>query len=299
MDKSSEILNKDPIVVGIGTGEDYGAVTRKAVEHAGGLESVVGDGAVVIIKPNVVTGAKTDQGMVTDYRVVQEIVDLVKKCGAAKITIAEASTLGNMFQEARYHNIIGADLWDMNECGKEDCYEIQPIKGLTGKNFLIPKKYLDADVVIGAAKLKTHFEYDAVVSLSLKNSIGICPNSLYGEGYFKDQIHYMGLKEAIVDLNKIRKPDFVVIDGIVGGEGYGPLKARPVKSKVIFAGKDPVAVDTIALNFMGFTVEEVPHVKLADQEGLGVCDLNRIQIVGADLNTIKMKFRSAQDPALN
>lgn len=293
MSKLYDILPKETFV-GIGTGEDYATVTRKAVENAGGWESLASHGDTVIIKPNVVTRSETDQGIVTNYQVVQEIINMVKKYGVSEIIIAEASTFGNMFKEAQYHKIVGAQLLDLNECHKEDCYKVQPENSLTGKTFLIPKIYLDADVVIGAAKLKTHFEYDAVVTLSLKNSIGICPNSLYGTGYYKEELHYMGLKEAIVDLNKIRKPDFVVIDGIIGGEGYGPLKALPVKSNVIFAGKDPVAVDTVALNFMGFTVDEVPHVMLAGKEGLGVGNLDKIKIVGADLNSIKMKFKRAQ-----
>lgn len=154
---------------------------------------------------------------------------------------------------------------------------------------------MDADVVIGAAKLKTHFQSDAVVSLGLKLSMGVPPTPLYGSAGGKTMLHSMGLKEIIVDLNKIRRPDFVVIDGIVGGEGYGPLANTPVKSNVMFAGSDIVALDTVALTFMGFKVEEIPHVKLASDEGLGISDLSKIQIVGADLEKISMRFKRAYE----
>jgi uncharacterized protein (DUF362 family) len=89
------------------------------------------------------------------------------------------------------------------------------------------------------------------------------------------------------------KPDFFIIDGIVGGEGYGPLRNTPVDSQIVFAGRDPVALDTAAATFMGFTVDEIPHLKLASDEKLGISDLGSIKVVGADLDKIKMKFERA------
>lgn len=276
-------------IVGIGLGSDYPDVTRKAIENAGGLEGIIKENSTVVIKPNLVKPACLEDGIATDYRVVQEVVNIAKRCGAGKIIIAEATPYGNVFDIAMYNEISGAELFDMNDLGKESCYGLIPENSLTREVLFIPKVYMDADIVISVAKLKTHFEYDAGVTLSLKNSMGVPPTKFYGIDY-KEKLHLLGLKEAIVDLNKLRKPDFVVIDGIVGGEGYGPLMVRPVNSNIVLAGIDPVAVDTVALNFMGFTLEEVPHVRLAAQEGLGISDLTKIKIVGADLDSIKMKF---------
>ncbi len=276
--------------VGIGLGSDYSGVTRKAVENAGGLARIIKKNDTVVIKPNLVKQSSPEDGIVTDYRVVQEIVNMAKECGAGKIIIAEATPFGNVFEAVKYDLISGAELVDMNACDEDDCYEISPLNSLTKEALHIPKLYVDADVVIGAAKLKTHFEYDAGVSLSLKNAMGVPPTRFYGSDY-KEKLHIFGLKEAIVDINKIRKPDFVVIDGIIGGEGYGPLLVSPIHSNIVLAGADPVAVDTVALTFMGFTVEEVLHVWLASREGLGISDLNKIKIIGAELDRIKMKFR--------
>ncbi len=288
MQRSARITVTEP-VVGIGLGSDYSAVTRRAVENAGGLEGIIKENDTVVIKPNLVKPLGPEDGIVTDYRVVQEIVDIVKRCGAGKVIIAEATPYGNVFESAGYYSISGAELVDMNALSKEECYELIPQNSLTNETILIPKLYMDADAVISVAKLKTHFEYDAGVTLSVKNSMGVPPTRFYGVDY-KEKLHLLGLKEVIVDINKIRKPDFAVIDGIIGGEGYGPLLVRPVKSNIMLAGIDPVAVDTVALNFMGFTLDEVFHVQLAAKEGLGISDLSKIKIVGADLNSIKMKF---------
>ncbi len=285
----SALTNVPEPIVGIGLGSDYPEVTRKAVENAGGLGGIVKENDTVVIKPNLVKPSSPEDGIVTDFRVVLEIVNTVRKYGAGRVIIAEATPYGNVFELAKYNEISGVELVDMNDFGKDDCYELIPQNSLTKEVLFIPKLYMDADVVISVAKLKTHFEYDAGVTLSIKNSMGVPPTKFYGVDY-KEKLHLLGLKEAIIDLNKIRKPDFSVIDGIIGGEGYGPLLVRPVKSNIVLAGIDPVAVDTVALNFMGFTLEEVPHVLLAAQEGLGTADLNKIKIVGADLDLIKMKF---------
>lgn len=277
-------------VVGIGLGSEYAEVTRIAIRNAGGLERIIKPNSTVVIKPNLVKASLPEEGIVTDFRVVQEIVDMVRGLGAGKVIIAEATPFGNVFEAVRFNEISGAELFDMNACGEEDCYRIRPEKSLTKEELMIPRLYMDADVVIGVAKLKTHFEYDAGVTLSLKNSMGVPPTKFYGQDY-KEKLHLWGLKEAIVDINKIRKPDFVVIDGIIGGEGYGATQVRPVRSNIVLAGSDPVAVDTVALNFMGFTVEEALHVQLAAKEGLGISDLNRIKIVGADLDSIRTRFQ--------
>lgn len=296
MQKSVAEPDPNP-VVGIGRGTDYAEVTGEAVKNAGGIDGIVKKGDTVVIKPNICTLAEATDGRITDYRVVQKIVDMVKALGASRVIIAEGTIAGDAFsstflRQNKFDTIKGVELVNLNALNEEDCYELMPEKSMTGKAIFIPKIYMDANVVIGVAKLKTHFQPDAVVSLTLKNSYGVPPGNIYGLGS-KDGLHALGLMESIVDINKIRKPDFFIIDGIVGGEGYGPLRNTPVDSQIIFAGKDPVALDTAAATFMGFTVDEIPHLKLASDEKLGISDLKSIKIVGADLDKIKMKFERA------
>ncbi len=285
-------------VVGIGRGADFAAVTRAAVENAGGLAGIVKKGSIVLIKPNLCTAPAPDRPTTTDYRVTQAVVDMVKELGASRVIVAEGGFYGNSFKgfafsSSKYDAVKGAEFFDFNSCDKQDCYEISPKDSLLGKALFIPKIYMDANVVITVAKLKTHFQPDAVVSLCLKNAFGVPPERLYGGGGYKASLHNFPLKAAIVELNKIRKPDFSIIDGIVGGEGYGPANNTPVDSRVIIAGADIVAVDTVGLTFMGFTVDQIPHVKLAGEQKMGITDLSKIKVKGADLNAIKMDFKSS------
>lgn len=49
-----------------------------------------------------------------------------------------------------------------------------------------------------------------------------------------------------------------VVDGIVGGEGEGPLKPTPVPSGLILAGTDPLAVDLACVRLMGLDWRKIP-----------------------------------------
>lgn len=284
--------------VGIGRGSDWETVTRTAIENAGGLAKIVKKGDVVLIKPNLCVSPAAGDAKTTDYRVVKAIAAAVKDLGASRVIIAEGGFSGNAFSKAelalnKYDQIEGVEFLDINAIDKQDSYELTPPKSLIGgKKLFIPKAYMDADVVITAAKLKTHKLPEAVISLSLKNAFGVPAGKVYGGYGYKAGLHNFPLSETILEINKIRMPDFAVIDGIVGGEGYGPANNTAVKSEIVLAGKDLVALDTVALTFMGFQAEKIPHVVLAAKEGLGIDDLSKIKVVGADLASIKMDFKS-------
>ena len=80
----------------------------------------------------------------------------------------------------------------------------------------------------------------------------------------------------VLDLNKClfhfggdgqrrRKPlrYLAVVDGIVGGEGNGPMAPDPVGAGVIIAGTHPAAVDVTAATLMGFDWQKVRLLKNA------------------------------------
>jgi hypothetical protein len=180
MSRSLDNPESNP-VVGIGRGEDFGSVTAAAIKNAGGLGNIIKKGDVVLIKPNLCVQTEIfGSPMTTDYRVVQEVVNAAKKCGASRIIIAEGNFESNAFEnkENKYVTIKDVEFISFNDFEENDCYNLMPQKSLVGKPIFIPKIYMDADVVISVAKLKTH--YQTGVSLGLKNSIGVPSYKIYG-----------------------------------------------------------------------------------------------------------------------
>jgi uncharacterized protein (DUF362 family) len=54
---------------------------------------------------------------------------------------------------------------------------------------------------------------------------------------------------------------FCLMDGIIGGEGNGPISCDPVTPGVLMAGFNPVAFDAVGTTLMGFAVDKIPLVK--------------------------------------
>lgn len=67
------------------------------------------------------------------------------------------------------------------------------------------------------------------------------------------------------DGQKRKKPlrYLAVVDGIIGGEGNGPMAPDPVKAGVIIAGTHPAAVDLAAATLMGFDWRKIRLLKNA------------------------------------
>jgi len=59
------------------------------------------------------------------------------------------------------------------------------------------------------------------------------------------------------------KPYLGIVDGIIGGEGNGPLCPDAVSSGVLIAGDNPAELDAVACRLMGFEPAAVPLVREA------------------------------------
>lgn len=85
------------------------------------------------------------------------------------------------------------------------------------------------------------------------------------------------LWRSVLDVNRIvlfGRPDgqinqglqhsyLSVVDGIVAGEGNGPVMPQERHCGVLLAGFDPVAVDICAARLMGFDYKKIPHLRWA------------------------------------
>jgi uncharacterized protein (DUF362 family) len=49
-----------------------------------------------------------------------------------------------------------------------------------------------------------------------------------------------------------------VVDGVIAGEGDGPLRPLPRREGVVIVGDDPLAVDLVAAHYMGFDWRRIP-----------------------------------------
>ena len=70
-----------------------------------------------------------------------------------------------------------------------------------------------------------------------------------------------------------------VVDGVIGGEGNGPLAPDPRPCGLLVGGINPVAVDCACATFMGFDVGKIPKLRNAFSiSGLPLVDFRRRDI---------------------
>src|SRR5580700_9007481 len=153
------------------------------------------------------------------------------------------------------------------------------------KELYLPKTALGVDFLVSMPKLKTH--HWAGVTLSLKNMFGIVPGSCYG--WPKNVLHWAGIDHAILDINAAARPDFAIVDGIVGMEGNGPIQGTPKDSGVLIFGNDPVAVDATCCRVMGLVPERVKYLSGAGTL-LGHLKVDKIQQLGEPIASVRTCF---------
>jgi uncharacterized protein (DUF362 family) len=134
-------------------------------------------------------------------------------------------------------------------------------------------------------KLKTH--HWVGVTLSLKNMFGIVPGCCYG--WPKNILHWAGIVSSILDLNSTVRPDFAIVDGIIGMEGNGPIQGSAKPSGVLILGDDPVAVDATCARVMGLEPERIDYLAKAGVL-LGHLRPENIRQLGESVASVRTPF---------
>ena len=272
--------------------KDVMEAVRKAVSMTQGFDSIRWENATVLVKPNTVNPSESGSGKVTDARVVAAVVEIVKEKNPGKIVIGEGSSVGYDFpgRQDSIHCMKVAGVLDVAEkygvevidLNQDEQVEVKLEQAYVMDSFKIAKTAWEADVIISVPVIKTHIRTG--ITCGLKNMKGVLP------GDEKKRTHLCGLDRGIADLNRAVRPHYTVVDGIVGMQGTNSEETDRVPMDLIVAGDDVVAVDTVCASLAGFDVEDLFHIQLAAEAGLGVADLKQIDIFGEKIDAVKRPF---------
>jgi len=160
---------------------------------------------------------------------------------------------------------------------------------------LIPKIFLGSNIV-HMPTVKTHGL--TITTGAMKNAFGgLIPK-------YRHHAH-VRIHEILVDLlaiqKEIHKGLFAVMDGSVCGNGAGPKTVDPFIGNIILASNDQVSIDAVAAKIMGFDPWKIGYIKIAHDRGLGIGDLDQIDIVGIsrkEFNTLNFGFKIKRNPVV-
>lgn len=249
-------------------------------------------GKRVVLKPNLVE-YHYEKPINTHPAVVAAAIELCRREGAAEVIVAEgpghwrnvkylvaASGLGEILRK------LGVPFADLNHDDPVQCLNLGRLTGL--EYLFLARTIVTADVLISLPKLKTH--HWAGVTLSLKNLFGMMPGICYG--WPKNELHWRGIDNSIVDIALTRTPDLAIVDGIVAMEGDGPINGTAKPLGVLVMGSDLVAVDATCCRLMRLNPEQVAHLRMARDNGLGSLSESAIKQIGARIGDRALLFET-------
>lgn len=129
----------------------------------------------------------------------------------------------------------------------------------------------EVDCFISVPVLKVHAMTG--ISLSIKNLWGCYPDTMRC-------LYHQHLEHRLTLIAKVLNPQIVVIDGTYGLNRHGPMFGDPVPMDLIVTSNNPVVADALGAAIMGMPIARIKHVMMAEGEGLGTTDLEKVQISG-------------------
>ena len=271
--------------------EQVWQAVSKAVEAAGGLAGIVHPGARVLLKANLLNETPPERAVVTHPEVTRAMIRMVKQAGGVPV-VGDAPGLDMPGMGKRVLRTSGT----LGVCQQEGVeavlftdkgYElIERADNAILKSLYIAREVLEADVVIGLAKAKSHLQ--ALYTGAIKNFFGVIPQ------HNRKTAHAQaGLKifsRCLVDIFATVRPHFCVMDAVVGMEGRGPSAGDPRHLGLILASADSVALDAVTTACIGYDEFDVPHIRQAAARGLGQNLMEQIQLCGAPLADVRQKW---------
>lgn len=246
-------------------------------------------GKTVLLKPNFV-GLDPLSIMNTHPALIAAARESFLRLGASQVFIGDGPAMDrdteSILESVKLKEFTGPLANVFRDLNLDDVRRVPlPTRASRLKELYLPKIVLGVDFLVSIAKLKTH--HWAGVTLSLKNMFGVVPGSCYG--WPKNILHWAGIDNSILDINAAARPDFAIIDGIVGMEGNGPIQGRPKPAGVLIFGDDPVAVDATGCRVMGLKPEKVKYLAGAGTL-LGNLEVAKIQEIGERVESVRSSF---------
>ncbi|MGI6668595.1 MAG: DUF362 domain-containing protein [Acetivibrionales bacterium] len=233
-------------------------------------EEEIDKDALIGIKPNLVVAKPSSSGATTSPGLVAGLIEYLQSKGCKRIIILEGSWVGDStsraFRVCGYDELSKRYNVPLVDLKKDRHKELET----DGMRISVCESVLKVDYLINMPVLKGHCQTG--MTCALKNLKGCIPD------FEKRRFHTMGLHKPIACLNKMIRQDLVIVDGIAGDLNFEE-GGNPVRMNRVIVGKDPVLTDAYVSQLMGFRLEEIPYIIMAEKIGAGSADISNAEIL--------------------
>jgi uncharacterized protein (DUF362 family) len=242
------------------------ASLERLLEPLGGMSAFVKPGDRVLLKPNLLTGARPGKECITRAELVYCVAQMVQAAGGQPF-LGDSPAFGT----ARGVAVANGYLPLIEELNL-------PIVEFSGKRYetvsanfnhlLLSKEVMDADVVINLPKVKSHVQL--TLTLAVKNLFGCVPGKMKAWWHMEAGKDSQRFGEMLVETARAIAPDLTIVDGIIGHEGNGPSGGEPRHLGVIGASTNVFALDRALLEILNVDPATVPITAAAQRLRLNV-----------------------------
>ncbi len=239
------------------------AALRQVLAPLGGISAFVKPGDRVLLKPNLLTGARPGKECTTRPEIVYSVAKLVMEAGG-KPFVGDSPAFGS----ARGVAIASGYQAILDELNL-------PIIDFQGRRYeadqdfnhlLLSKEAMEADVVINLPKVKSHVQL--TLTLGVKNLFGCVPGKMKAWWHMEAGQDSARFGKMLVETARIIAPDLTILDGIIGHEGNGPSQGEPRPLGLLAASNHVFALDRAMLEVLAVEPSRVPTVAASQQLGL-------------------------------
>jgi uncharacterized protein (DUF362 family) len=245
------------------------ASVEKLLEPLGGMGSVVKSGDRVLLKPNLLTGARPTKECTTRPELVYCVAQLVKEAGG-KPFLGDGPAFGSALGVAKANGYLS-----LLEELEIPVVEFHGSRYQTvSDNFdhlRLSKEVMDADVVINLPKVKSHVQL--TLTLGVKNLFGCVPGKMKAWWHLEAGKDADRFGEMLVETARTIDPDLTILDGIIGHEGNGPSAGEPRPLGVLGASRDVFALDRAMVELLQVAPQLIPTQRAAERLGLHSSEL--------------------------
>jgi len=259
---------------------------QEALKPLGGLSVFIAPKDKVLIKPNLIRGAKPDRAIIPHPEMLRALIVLLNEIGA-EVYVGDSPGL----ETPEYALETSGYMEIMKELGAKqaDFYrEIDasiPDGGLS-KKVKIVRAVIEADKIINLCKMKTHGFM--MFSGAVKNMFGVVSGVSKVHAHLRFPTPAL-FAEGLLDIYTTAKPTLSIMDAVLAMEGDGPTNGLPRKVGLILASDDGVALDATACSIIGIEPHSIATTSVASKRRVGVSDLSQIDIVGVKLDEVRIK----------
>ncbi|MHA1670113.1 MAG: DUF362 domain-containing protein [Promethearchaeota archaeon] len=272
----------DIVNVAIAKGDTPLHTYSETLTKLGGMDKFVSKNDRIFIKINL----NTPEGFPvnTSFTLIKKLIKSCKKSGASDILLGSYSSKGvkirvidNLLKINELVKPLGAQLLFLEEDSELGLLDI--IQNCD-KFFVVNQVNVDPLFDCTLSMMNSS-------EIEIQNSQKSTEQDLEGDFYKKE------LVSKLLHVYKKRKPDLILNDLYHVMEGAGPYiykDSNLIKTQLMVGGIDPIAVDFITLKLLDINPLENPIIIGAREKNIGISDINKINIIGEDLESSKVKI---------